>query len=108
MTIHQKIQGFYQDVLTAESLPNIPLVFCRVAKAGACVAYNTITKQPLSVQIDVNRCLDPEYAILHEIAHLKLGLSKGYYGHNAAFKKEESNLVDKYTYSSISFKHFMQ
>jgi len=106
MKNEQKIRGFYEEILRAENLPSIPLVFCRVAKAGACVEFNTSTMKPVNVQVDVNRCNDPEYAILHEVAHLKLGLSKGYYGHNTSFKKEENRLVDKYMYSQISMKHF--
>lgn len=106
MREQQKIRGFYEEVLRAEKLPSIPLVFCRVVKGGACVEFNPITKKPINTQIDINRCMDPEYAILHEVAHLKLGLLKGYYGHNAEFKRMENNLVDKYMYSPISFKHF--
>ncbi len=101
----QQIKGFYEDVLRAENLPLVPLVFCRVAKAGACVEF-TPSMKPVNVQLDMNRCMDPEYAILHEIAHLHLLFSKGYAGHNASFKKKENELMDKYMYSSISTKHF--
>src|SRR5690349_3236651 len=104
----QKIQGFYSDVIAAENLPQIPLVFCRVGKGGACVQFNSITMQPVNVQMDINRCNDPEFGVLHEVAHLKLLITKkdAAQKHNAAFRKIESELVDKYMYSSISFKHF--
>lgn len=102
----QQILGYYKDVLKAEGLPEIPLVFCRVGKAGACVEFNPFTKKPINTQLDLNRCLDPEYAILHEIAHLKLGIAKGYYGHNVSFTKEFNRLNDKYMMSELSIKHF--
>lgn len=108
MKQQQQIKGFYEDVIKAENLPVIPLVFCWVGKGGACVVYNPISKQPISVQIDINRCHDPEYGILHEVAHLKLLIKKGdpAQKHNAAFRKIEADMVDKYMYSKISFKHF--
>lgn len=109
MKKQQQIKGFYEDVIKAEKLPFFPLVFCRASKGGACVEFDPYSKKPINVQIDINRCADPEYAILHEVAHLKLLLSKKdpAFKHNAAFRKIESEMVDKYMYSSISFKHFM-
>jgi hypothetical protein len=101
----QKITAFYQDVMRAEKLPMVPIRFCRVGKGGACVTYNE-RKEPLMVQVDLNRCTDPEYAVLHEIAHVKLLQTIGYPGHDARFRKEENRLVDKYMYSAISMKHF--
>lgn len=102
----QKISGFYNEVLRAEKLPPVPLKFCRVAKAGACVSYNPVTMVIDSCQLDLNRCNDPEYAILHEIAHIAQITKKRNAGHNAAFKKEEARLVDQYMYSQLSFKYF--
>lgn len=107
-TQQQKIQGYYSEVIAAEKLPAIPLLFCRVDKGGACVHYNSLNMQPITVQLDINRCADPEYGILHEIAHLKLLIAKKdpSQRHNSAFRKIEGELVDKYMYSPISFKHF--
>lgn len=106
-TTQQKIKGFYKEVLEAENLPNIPLVFCPVAFGGACVEYNS-NMYPVATQIDLNRCKDFEFAILHEVAHLKLLISKKDVAqrHNKAFRKIENEMIDKYTYSSISLKHF--
>ena len=98
-----RIKGYYEAVLNAEKIPAVPLVFCRVAKGGACVVYNAGMK-PIEVQLDMNRCKDYEFALLHEIAHLRMLFSKGYPGHNASFKKEEVRLNEKYMYSELSFK----
>lgn len=104
-----QISGYYNAVLKAENLPEVPLKFCRVGKGGACVSYvqSRLTGAISidSVQIDLNRCGDPEYAILHEIAHVIMIRKKNYPGHNAAFRKEEARLVDKYMYSSLTFKY---
>lgn len=102
----QQILGYYQEVLRLENLPPVPLVFCRVGKGGACVEFNPITKKPVNTQLDMNRCHDPEHGILHEVAHLKLLIKKGYGGHDASFRKEEARLVDKYSYSDLTFKYF--
>jgi hypothetical protein len=101
-----KIKGFYDDVMKAEKMFPVPLIFCRVGKGGACVSFNPITKRIYDVQMDINRCKDPGYAILHEIAHVKMLSSKGYPGHNASFRKEENRLVEKYMNSDLEIKHF--
>lgn len=105
MDLKARISGYYNEVRSLENLPPIPLVFCRVGKGGACVEYNPVTKRPINVQVDIRRCGDVGYALLHEIAHLKLGIKKGYYGHNAEFRRVENDLVDRYMYSAISFKY---
>ena len=101
-----KISGYYNEILRAENLPQVPLKFCRVAKAGACVMFDPRTVKPLETQLDLNRCFDPEYAILHEIAHISMMTKKKISGHPAAFKREEARLVERYMYSSLSMKYF--
>lgn len=101
----QKLIGYFNEVLKSENLPAVPLKFCRISKGVACVSYVN-PKNPIEVQLDLNRCSDPEYALLHEIAHLKQMFGKGNPGHNAAFKKEEARMVDQYMYSNISMKYF--
>ena len=63
--------------------------------------------KPTSINFDVTKLKDAEYAILHELTH-QIKLEKegdpylGKKDQSAKFKKLENSLIDKYMYSDYS------
>ncbi|MEX1381975.1 hypothetical protein [Lutibacter sp.] len=102
----ENIKNYYLEVCKKEKLNPIPIKFCSVSKGGACLQYSNSMK-PLNIQIDLNRCVDIEYALLHEISHQILLEKKKdpALRHNAAFRKIENQMNDKYMYSDLTFKY---
>ena len=101
-----KILTYYTEISKLEGLTLLPVRFCKVGKGGAMVIYNPTTKIPIAISFDLNGLHDPEFAVLHEIAHIILLYKKGYAGHNSDFKKEHYKLMDKYTYSDLCMRIF--
>ena len=101
-----KILTYYTEVSKGEGINLFPVKFCRVGKGGAMVVYNSMTKTPLNVCFDLSHLCDPEFAVLHEIAHIVLLSKSGNAGHGAKFTKEFNRLVDKYTYSNLCMQIF--
>lgn len=101
------IKAYYNAVAKAEGVKPLPLKFERVGKGGAATTYNARTMTPLYISFDITRMLDPEFAVLHELAHqIKLETEKDAYQGKRdqlkKFKKLENYLIDKYVYSSYS------
>ena len=73
----------------------------------ACVRYDVRTKKPLEIRIDLKRCHDIEWAILHETAHQVLLLKYGdpAQKHNLRFRKLQDIFIDKYMYSVLTWKY---
>lgn len=97
----EKITQYYNAILKDLRLTNTPLVFRKVPRLGACIVHDTKGKI-YNIQIDVNKCPDVEYALLHEIAHKILIEKNNNYSHNKTFKNLERKLNEKYMYSKFS------
>lgn len=103
----QGILKYYTAVCKAEGYKPLPVNFGRVSHGGAVTTFNPKTFKPLSITFDLNRMLDPEYAVLHELTH-QIMLEKfkdpfiGKRDQLAKFKKVENGLIEKYTYSHYS------
>ena len=103
----KRVEKYYHALCKNEGMEPLPIKFCRVAKGGACLVYNPKTMQPISIQIDLKRVHDVEYAIIHELTHqIKILSEKDpYLGKRdqlTNFKKVENRLVEKYVYSNFS------
>lgn len=99
-----RIVKYYTTISKLENIQVCPLKFKKVGKLGACVIYNKINKKPLHIEIDLDKIHDIERAILHEMDHVYLLEKESNPGHNAKFKKKESQLIEKYFYSKYSNK----
>lgn len=97
----------YEFICKSENIPHLPLKFKRVGKGGACLTFcqskRTGQKIPLCIEVDLGRiCCGAAWALCHEVAHqIQIHKSNNSY-HNAAFKKEEARLVNKYTRCKIA------
>jgi len=103
MNKHQ-VTAYYKALCEDLGLTPLPVKFERVGKGGACVTFNVKTKKALSMSLDMNRLLDPEYAVIHEVAHQYLLEKSGdpALRHNAKFRKIECKFMEKYMYSKFS------
>lgn len=100
MSKENNILKYFNVICKNEKINIIPVYFTKISGGIAKVEYNG--NKPLNVQFDVNRILDIENAILHEITHIILIFKKGYGGHNKEFLKLQNSLIDKYFYSDYS------
>jgi len=101
------ITAYYQAICKEEGIDPLPLRFGSVKFGGAATSYNTKTNKPLYISFDVNKMMDPEIAIIHELTHqIKLETEGNPYlgkkDKSASFKKLENKLIDKYVYSEYS------
>ena len=103
----ENIIKYYHEVCKFEKIQPIQIIFCNVGKGGACVRYDVRTKKPLEIRIDLKRCHDIEWAILHETAHQVLLLKYGdpAQKHNLRFRKLQDIFIDKYMYSVLTWKY---
>lgn len=92
---------YYNAICEDLQIKPVRILFCNVAKGGACITHNTKGKIS-NIQIDLKRCKDIEYALLHETAHQILITKNNNFSHNATFKRLEKKLVEKYLYSGFS------
>ena len=101
------IRSYYAEICKREGLTPLPIRFETVGHGGACVSYIVGLNKPIAICFDLKRCLDLEVGLLHEVAHQILLTTKGdpAQRHNAAFRKIEARLVDKYMYGDLSFKY---
>lgn len=103
----KRIKAYYEALCRSEGIKPLPVKFERVGYGGAATTYNSKTMKPLYISFDVNRLMDPEFAIIHELSHqIKLETEgDAYTGKRdqlAKFKKLENHLIDKYVYSKYS------
>ena len=103
----ENIKAYYTALCNSEGIKPLPVKFGRVGKGGAATTYNGKTMKPLYISFDVNRMIDPEFAIIHELTHqIKLETEgDAYVGKRdqlLKFKKLENHLIDKYVYSKYS------
>lgn len=97
----ENIKAYYEAICKDLKIQPVPVKFCNVAKGGACIQHDTKGKI-FNIQIDLKRCSDIEYAVLHETAHQVLILKNNNFTHNSTFKKLEANLMDKYMYTKFT------
>lgn len=95
------IQNYYLAICKDLKIEPTKLEFKKVGKGGACILHN---KNGLiySIQIDINKCVDIERGILHEVAHKILIRKNNNFSHNKTFKNLEKRLIEKYFYSQFS------
>ena len=101
------IKAYYEALCKNEKVSPLPVKFGNVGKGGAALTFNPKTMKPLYISFNVNRMLDPEYAVIHELTHqIKLETEQDAYlgkkDQSAKFKKLENKLVEKYMYSKFS------
>jgi len=102
----KSIIGYYNDVCKSEHISPILIKFYSVGHMGASLQYNSKLFKPEYIGIDLLKLTDPEYAILHELAHqVMLDLYKDP-NHTSKFKTIFNHLINKYMYSDISMKWF--
>ncbi len=103
----KRIKAYYEALCKSEGITPLPVKFEAVGKGGAATTYNSKTMKPLYISFNVNRMMDPEFAIIHELTHqIKLETEGDAYvgkrDQTAKFKKLENRLIDKYVYSKYS------
>ena len=101
------IKAYYEALCKNEKVSPLPVKFGNVGQGGAALTFNPKTMKPLYISFNVNRMLDPEYAVIHELTHqIKLETEQDAYlgkkDQSAKFKKLENKLVEKYMYSKFS------
>lgn len=97
----EKITKYYESVCKDLKTEIYPIKFKNVGKGGACIVHNT--KGKIShIEIDLKRCQDIEYAILHELSHQLLILKNNNFTHNKTFINTQNRLIDKYMYTKFS------
>ena len=101
------IKAYYEALCKSEKVTPLPVKFGSVGKGGAALTFNPKTMKPLYISFDVNRMMDPEQAVIHELTHqIKLETEKDAYigkrDQTAKFKKLENRLFEKYAYSKFS------
>jgi hypothetical protein len=101
------IKAYYEALCKNEKVTPLPVKFGNVGKGGAALTFNPKTMKPLYISFNVNRMMDPEYAVIHELTHqIKLETEQDAYlgkkDQSAKFKKLENKLVEKYMYSKFS------
>ena len=101
------IKAYYEALCKNEKVTPLPVKFGNVGKGGAALTFNPKTMKPLYISFNVNRMMDPEYAVIHELTHqIKLETEKDAYigkrDQTAKFKKLENRLFEKYAYSKFS------
>lgn len=106
MITKENVETYFKTVCEKEKVQPVKIKFKKVSKGGACVEYLTETKEILNVQFDLDRIYDIELAILHEISHLIMLNKHKNPNHDAKFNKTLNKLIEKYTYSELSFKLF--
>jgi len=99
-----QITSYYKALCADLGLTPLPVKFERVGKGGACVTFNPKTGKALSMSLDMKRLTDPEYAVIHEVAHQYLLEKSGDSAlrHNAKFRKIECKFMETYMYSKFS------
>lgn len=104
-TSKETILNYFNELCKVEKIEPVKVEFRPVGKGGACVCF-TAGKIPTKVCFDLNRMLDPEVAIYHELAHIvRLRKAKDA-GHGKAFQNAFVALNDKYMYSKLSQRFF--
>ena len=101
------IKAYYEALCKNEKITPLPVKFNNIGKGGAAITFNSKTMKALYISFNVNRMMDPEYAVIHELTHqIKLETEKDAYlgkkDQSAKFKKLENKLVEKYMYSKFS------
>ena len=101
------IKAYYEALCKNEKINPLPVKFNNIGKGGAAITFNSKTMKALYISFNVNRMMDPEYAVIHELTHqIKLETEKDAYlgkkDQSAKFKKLENKLVEKYMYSKFS------
>jgi hypothetical protein len=101
------IKAYYEALCKNEKVTPLPVRFGYVGKGGAALTFNPKTMKPLYISFNVNRMVDPEQAVIHELTHqIKLETEKDAYigkrDQTAKFKKLENRLFEKYAYSKFS------
>jgi hypothetical protein len=101
------IKAYYEALCKNEKVTPLPVRFNNIGKGGAALTYNPKTMKALYISFNVNKMMDPEYAVIHELTHqIKLETEKDAYlgkkDQTAKFKKLENKLVEKYMYSKFS------
>jgi len=101
------IKAYYEALCKDLKITPLPVKFNNIGKGGAAITFNSKTMKALYISFNVNRMMDPEYAIIHELTHqIKLETEKDAYlgkkDQTAKFKKLENKLVEKYMYSKFS------
>jgi hypothetical protein len=107
MDKQQSIKSYYAEICKREGMTPLPIKFESVGRGGAKVTYVVGLNRPIALHFDLKRCIDLEYGLLHEVAHQILLTTKGdpAQKHNAAFRKIEAKMLDKYMYSDLTFKY---
>jgi hypothetical protein len=101
------IKSYYEALCKNEKVTPLPVKFNNIGKGGAAITFNPTTMKALYISFNVNRMMDPEQAVIHELTHqIKLETEKDAYigkrDQSAKFKKLENKLVEKYFYSKFS------
>jgi hypothetical protein len=101
------IKAYYEALCKNEKVTPLPVKFGNVGQGGAALTFNPKTMKALYISFNLNRMMDPEYAVIHELTHqIKLETEKDAYlgkkDQSAKFKKLENKLVEKYMYSKFS------
>ena len=97
----ENIKKYYNAICKDLKIEPVKINFKSLKGGVACIVHNN-KGLIYSIDIDINKCSDVEYAILHETAHQILILKNNNYRHNKTFKSTENKLIDKYMYSKFS------
>ena len=96
------IKAYYEALCKNEKVTPLPVRFNNIGKGGAALTYNPKTMKALYISFNVNRMMDPEYAVIHELTHqIKLETEQDAYlgkkDQSAKFKKLENKLLEDFS-----------